>query len=100
MKTKRRKRHSSEQIIAKLLDVDAMHNDGKDLAVVLQTLETSQSTYEWWPVQYGGMRAEEDQASDGVGRREPATEVVGVRSVAGQPDAEVHQLGRLMRAIL
>ncbi len=59
MTTKRRKRHSPEQIIAKLRDADAMLNAGKDLAVVLQTLETNESTYERWRAQYGGMKAEE-----------------------------------------
>ncbi len=53
MTTRRRKRHSPEQIIAKLRDADAMLNAGKDLAVVLQTLETSESTYERWLEQVG-----------------------------------------------
>ena len=34
--TKRRKRHSAEQIERKLRDADAMLNAGKDLATVLQ----------------------------------------------------------------
>lgn len=59
MTTKRRKRHSPEQIIGKLRDADAMLNAGKDLAVVLQALEVSESTYERWRAQYGGMKAEE-----------------------------------------
>lgn len=59
MTTRRRKRHSPEQIIAKLHDADALLNSGKDLAVVLQALEISQSTYERWRDQYGGMKAEE-----------------------------------------
>lgn len=57
--TKRRKRHSPEQIIKKLRDAEGMLNSGKDLAVVLQSLEVSQSTYERWRAQYGGMKAEE-----------------------------------------
>ena len=57
--TRGRKRHSPEQIIAKLRDADAMLNAGKDLAVALQTLEISQSTYERWRAQYGGMKAQE-----------------------------------------
>jgi putative transposase len=40
--TRRRKRHSPEQIIAKLRDADATLNAGKDLAVVLQALEIIQ----------------------------------------------------------
>ena len=59
MTTSGRKRHSPEQIIAKLRDADAMLNAGKDLAVALQTLEISQSTYERWRAQYGGMKAQE-----------------------------------------
>ena len=59
MTTRGRKRHSPEQIIAKLRDADAMLNSGKDLAVALQSLEISQSTYERWRAQYGGMKAEE-----------------------------------------
>lgn len=57
--TKRRKRHSPEQIIKKLRDAEGMLNSGKDLALVLQSLEVSQSTYERWRAQYGGMKAEE-----------------------------------------
>jgi transposase-like protein len=59
MTTRRRKRHSPEQIIKKLRDAEALLNSGKDLAVALQALEVSQSTYERWRAQYGGMKAEE-----------------------------------------
>ena len=59
MSTKRRKRHSPDQIVRKLRDADAMLNAGKDLAEVLQSLEVSQSTYERWRNQYGGMKSEE-----------------------------------------
>lgn len=57
--TKRRKRHSPEQIVAKLRDAEAMLNSGKDLAVVLQALEVSESSYLRWKNQYGGMKSEE-----------------------------------------
>ena len=59
MSTKRRRRHSPEQIVRKLRDADAMLNAGKDLAAVLQSLEVSESTLERWRKQYGGMKAEE-----------------------------------------
>jgi len=36
-----------------------MLNAGKEEAVVLQTLEVSQATYDRWRKQYGGMKAEE-----------------------------------------
>ena len=59
MSQKRRKRHTPEQIIKKLRDADAMLNAGKDLAAVLQSLEVSESTYDRWLKQYGGMKSEE-----------------------------------------
>ena len=57
--TKRRKRHSPEQIVRKLRDADALLNAGKDQAAVLQALEVSESTYLRWRNQFGGMKAEE-----------------------------------------
>ena len=59
MSTKRRRRHSAEQIVRKLRDADAMLTAGKDLAAVLQSLEVSESTLERWRLQYGGMKSEE-----------------------------------------
>ena len=59
MSTKRRRRHSPEQVVRKLRDADAMLNAGKDLAAVLQALEVSESTLDRWRKQYGGMKSEE-----------------------------------------
>lgn len=55
----RRRRHTPEQIVKKLRDADAMLNAGKDLAVVLQSLEVSEATFHRWRNQYGGMKSEE-----------------------------------------
>jgi hypothetical protein len=41
--TRRRKKHRPDEIVANLRDADAMLNGGKDLAVVLQALEVSDS---------------------------------------------------------
>ena len=59
MSTKRRKRHSPEQIVRKLRDAEAMLNAGQDLAAVLQSLEVSEATFHRWRQQYGGMKSEE-----------------------------------------
>ena len=59
MSTKRRKRHTSEQIVEKLRDADAMLNSCRKLAVVVQTSEVSESTYERWRRQLGGMKSKE-----------------------------------------
>ncbi|MEZ6145417.1 MAG: transposase [Planctomycetaceae bacterium] len=59
MTTRRRRRHTPEQIVRKLRDADAMLNAGKDEAAVLQALEVSQATYDRWRKQFAGMKAEE-----------------------------------------
>ncbi len=59
MSTRRRRRHSPEQIVRKLRDADAMLNAGKDLAAVLQSLEVSEATWNRWRNPYGGMKSEE-----------------------------------------
>ena len=55
----RRKRHTPDQVVAKLKDADALLNVGQSLAQVLQKLEITGSTYHRWRTQYGGMKAEE-----------------------------------------
>lgn len=57
--SKKRKRHSAEEVVKKLRDADAMLAAGKDLAAVLQSLEVSEATLARWRTQYGGMKSEE-----------------------------------------
>ena len=57
--TKKRKRHTPEQIVKKLRDAEAMKNAGKDPAAVLQALGVSEATYHRWQNKYGGMQASE-----------------------------------------
>lgn len=59
MSTKRRHRHSPEQIARKLRDGEVPLNAGKDLAAVFQTLDISEATWNRWRTQYGGMKPEE-----------------------------------------
>lgn len=57
--SRKRKRHSPEQIVSKVRDAEVMLNSGKDLAAVLQTLEVCEATYHRWRNQFGGMKSEE-----------------------------------------
>ena len=56
---KRSKRNSPEQIVKKLRDAEVMLNNGKSMEEVLKVLETSESTFNRWRNQYGGMKSEE-----------------------------------------
>lgn len=55
----RRKRHSPEQVIAKLRDADVALSQGATIAEVCKKLEVSEVTYHRWRAQYGGMKAQD-----------------------------------------
>ena len=57
--TRKKKRHSPEQIVKKLRDADAMLAAGKTVGEVIQSLEISEATLNRWRNQYGGMKSEE-----------------------------------------
>lgn len=59
---KRSKRHTPEQIVAKLRDADAMLNAGKDIASVPQSLGVSEATLHRRQAQYGGMKSAKTRA--------------------------------------
>ena len=58
-KLHRGKRHTPEQIIAKLREADAMKAAGKSVGQICQSLEVTQPTYHRWKKEYGGMRSGE-----------------------------------------
>jgi len=57
--SRRRKRHSPEQIVRLLRDADAMLAGGKTIGEVCQAVEIAEPTFHRWRNQYGGMKAEE-----------------------------------------
>ncbi len=56
---KRSKRHTPEQIVKKLRDSEVMLNSGKTFEEVLKILEVSETTFNRWRNQFGGMKSEE-----------------------------------------
>jgi len=58
MSSVRRKRHTPEQIIARLREADAMLSSGQSIAAVCQKLCVSEQTFHRWRNLYGGMKAE------------------------------------------
>ena len=93
--TKKRKRHSPEQIVKKLRDADAMLNAGRDLAAVLQALEVSEQSYYRWRNQYGGMKSEE-ATTQGTRSRERSAEEAARRSRTRQGDSQGSCGGKLV----
>lgn len=52
----RRKRHTPEQVVAKLREAEAMLASGKTIAQVCRALAVSEVTYHRWKGEYGGMK--------------------------------------------
>ena len=57
--TKKRRRRKPEQIVKLLQTGDAMVAAGKSLGEVYQKLEVTESTWQRWKKQYGGMKSDE-----------------------------------------
>ena len=53
----KRKKHTPEQIIAKLREADALLGGGATLGQVCQKLGVAEATFHRWRNQYGGMKA-------------------------------------------
>ena len=55
----KRKRHTSEQVIKKLRDADAMAGAGRSTEEICKALEIGPSTLHRWKSQYGAMPVSE-----------------------------------------
>jgi len=53
------KRHTPDQIIAKLREADAMLGTGATIGQVCQKIAVTEATFHRWRNQYGGMKANE-----------------------------------------
>ncbi len=71
-KTVKAKRHTPNQIIAKLREAERMLGEGKTTAEVAKALEVSENTFHRWRNQYGGMKASDARELKEL-RRENAT---------------------------
>ncbi len=54
-----RKRHTAEQIIAKLREAEVALAKGQTLALVVRKLEIAEQTYYRWRKEYGGLRVDQ-----------------------------------------
>jgi putative transposase len=57
MTSSKRRRHTPDQIVRKLVEGHRQLAVGKDLAEVCRHLEIGESTWHRWLAQYGGMKA-------------------------------------------
>jgi transposase-like protein len=55
--TVKRRRHTPEQIVRKLREVERLLGEGQTIAEAAKQVEISEQTYHRWRNQYGGMKA-------------------------------------------
>jgi transposase-like protein len=53
----KRRRHTPEQIVRKLREVERLLGEGQTIAEAAKQVEISEQTYHRWRNQYGGMKA-------------------------------------------
>src|SRR5215217_251735 len=55
----KRHRHTPEQAVRKVREGERLLNEGREFTEVLRHLEVSETTWNRWRIQYGGMKADE-----------------------------------------
>jgi len=55
----KRRRHTPEQIVRKLREVDRLVGEGQTIAEAAKQVEISEETFHRWRNQYGGMTADD-----------------------------------------
>jgi transposase-like protein len=82
-----RRRHTPEQVLAKLRDADVMLANGLPLAEIAKNLEIAEQTYHRWRNQYGGMkgpemkRLKELEKENGTLKRLVADQALDIRAL-------------------
>jgi putative transposase len=62
----KRRRHTPEQAVRKIREGERLLNERQELAEVLRHLEITESTFNRWRAQYGGMKADEAKRLKGL----------------------------------
>lgn len=55
----KQKRHSPEEIVAKLRQVDVLTGQGKAMAEAIRTIAVTEATYYRWKAEYGGLKLDQ-----------------------------------------
>lgn len=54
-----RKRHSAEEIVTKLRQVDVLSSQGKSIAEAIRSIGVTEVTYYRWRSEYGGLKGDQ-----------------------------------------
>ncbi len=87
----KRKRHTPEQIIQKLREVEVLVGQGSTVAEAVRKIEVTEQTYYRWREAYGGMRT--DQAKR---LKDLEKENARLKQLVAEKDLDLHILKEAM----
>lgn len=87
----KRKRHTPEQIIQKLREVEVLVGQGSTVAEAVRKIEVTEQTYYRWREEYGGMRT--DQAKR---LKDLEKENARLKQMIAEKDLDLHILKEAM----
>jgi putative transposase len=90
--TVKRRRHTPEQIVRKLREVERLLGEGQTIAEAAKQVEISEQTYHRWRQQYGGMKAD-----DAKRLRELERENVRLKRVVADQVLEIDALKEIAK---
>ena len=60
-----RKRHTPEEIVAKLRQVDVLVSQGQSVADAVRSIGVTEVTYYRWRQEFGGLKSDQGEAAEG-----------------------------------
>src|SRR5437868_15227881 len=90
-----RKRHTAEEIVAKLRQVDVLMAQGRQVADAVRAIGVTEVTYYRWRNEYGGLKGDQVKRLKELETENPAPSS-GVGSDAGQADLGGGRKGKLL----
>ena len=88
----KRRRHTPEQIVRKLREVERLLGEGQTIAEAANRVEISEQTYHRWRNQYGGMKAD-----DAKRLRELERENARLKRIVADKELEIDALKEIAR---
>jgi putative transposase len=92
----RGKKHTAEQIVNLLRQVEVGVANGKTLPQVCKEVEIVEQTYYRWRKELGGLKGGPGSTAKGTGAGEREAETVGFGVEPGEAGVEGHRLGKLL----
>ena len=83
-----RKKHTAAQIILKLREAEIALAQGGDVKSVCRQLEVTEQTYYRWRKEYGGLKVDQAQKTEGAGARELPSQAAASRCSPRQRDSQ------------